>query len=55
MFEQNNESIALDIIFVPHNGKKITFACKSEYNSERKNKVVLLTINDDAKKCIILQ
>ena len=35
-FEQNDTSIALNILFVPHNSEEIKFAYKSNYN-ERKN------------------
>ena len=35
-FEQNDTSIALNILFVPHNSEEIKFAYKSNYN-ELKN------------------
>ena len=36
-FESNNESIGLNIIYVPHNTEKIRHAYKSKYNLNRKN------------------
>ena len=49
-FEQNNTSIALNILFVSHNSEEIKLACKSNYN-KRKNQVILLMINDEANNC----
>ena len=49
-FEQNNNSIALNILFVPHNSEEIKLAYKSNYN-KRKNQVILLMINDEANNC----
>ena len=46
-FEQNNESIALNILFLSKDSEEITLLYKSEYNLERKNEVLLLMINDD--------
>ena len=48
-FELNNESIALNILYVPHNTEKICHAYKSKYNSTRENKVILLMITDGEK------
>ena len=45
-FEQNNTSIALNILFVSRNSDEIKLAYKSNYN-KRKNQVILLTINDE--------
>ena len=39
-FEQNNKTIALNILYVPHNTKKKNLAYKSKYNGKRKNQVV---------------
>ena len=36
-FKSNNESIGLNIIYVPHNTEKIRHAYKSKYNLNRKN------------------
>ena len=49
-FEQNNTSIALNILFVSHNSEEINLAYKSRYN-KRKNQVILLMINDEANNC----
>ena len=48
-FEQNKESIAINVLFSSKDSKKITLLCTSEYNLERENKVLLLMINDDEK------
>ena len=47
--ESNNESIALNILYVPHNTEKIRHAYKSKYNLNRKNQVTLLMITDGEK------
>ena len=49
-FEQNNASIALNILFVSHNSEEVKLAYKSSYN-KRKNQVILLMINDEANNC----
>ena len=46
-FEQNNTSIALNILFVSYNSEEIRLAYKSIYNN-RKSQVILLMINDEA-------
>ena len=46
-FESNNKSIALNILYVPHNIVKICHAYKSKYNLTRENQVILLVITDD--------
>ena len=46
-FEQKNNSIALNVLFVSHNSEDIKLAHKSSYN-KCKNKVILLMINDEA-------
>ena len=48
-FEQNNKRIALNILFVPHNTKKIRLAYKSKHNFKRENQVILLMITDGKK------
>ena len=48
-FEQNNETIALNILYVPYNTEQIRCAYKSKYNNERKNQVILLMITDGEK------
>ena len=50
-FEQNNTSIALNVLFVSYNSEKIKLAYKSRYNNEHKNHVILLMINDEANNC----
>ena len=45
-FEQNNISVALNILFVPHNNEEVKLAYKPNYN-KRKNLVILLMINDE--------
>ena len=52
-FERNNKTIALNILFVPHNEKTISLAYKSKYNRKLENQVVLLIIIND-EQCIIL-
>ena len=48
-FEQNNESVALNVLFASQNSEEITLVYKSEHNLERENKVLLSMINDDEK------
>ena len=45
-FERNNKTIALNILFIPHNEKTINLADKSKYNRKRENQVVLLMITN---------
>ena len=52
-FEQSNTSIALNILFLPHNSEEIKLAYKSNYN-KHKNQVLLLMINDEANNCYYL-
>ena len=47
--ESNNTSIALNILYVPHNTEKICHACKSKYNLTRENQVILLMITNGKK------
>ena len=47
-FESNNE-IALNILYVPHNTKKINIAYKSKHNLTREKKVILLMIGNGEK------
>ena len=49
MFELNNKSIALNILFVPYNNEKIRHASKSKYNSKWQNQVILLMITGGKK------
>ena len=48
-FESNNKSIALSILCVPHNTKKIRDAYKSKNHLTRENQVILLMITDGEK------
>ena len=50
-FEQNNTLIALNVLFVSHDSKNINLTYKLKYNYKRKNQVILLKINDEAKNC----
>ena len=43
---KNNEEVAPNILYAPHNTKTINLAYKSKYNRTRKNQVVLLMITD---------
>ena len=47
-FEQNNKTIALNILFVPYNTEKIKIrlAYKSKYNFKRENQAIFLVITD---------
>ena len=48
-FEQNNESVALNVLFALRNSEEITLLNKSEHNYNPENKVLLLMINDDKR------
>ena len=47
--EQNNKTIALNILFVPYNIEKIRLAYKSKHNLKCDNQVIFL-MNTDGKK-----
>ena len=47
--EQNNTTIAFNVLFVPHNTETIRVAYRSEYNSKREKQVNLLMITDGTK------
>ena len=49
-FEQNNTSIALNVLFVSYNSEEIKLAYKLNYN-KCKNQVILLMINKEANNC----
>ena len=49
-FECNNKTIALNILYVLYNTKKIKPARISKYNNERDNQVNLLMITDETSK-----
>ena len=48
-FEKNNKTIALNILYIPHNPKEITHTYKSKYNLNRENQVIPLMITDGKK------
>ena len=48
-FEQNNQSIALNVLFSSQDSEEITLVYKSEHNLKQENKVLLLMINDNEK------
>ena len=49
MFELNNKSIDLNILYVPHNTEEIKHAYKSNYNLKCEHQVILLIITDGEK------
>ena len=49
-FEKNNKTIALNVLYIPHNTKTISIAYRSEYNNKHKKQVILLMINQ-GKNC----
>ena len=50
-FEENNISVSLNALFVSHNCEEIKLADKSRYKNKRKDHVIFLMINDEAKNC----
>ena len=49
-FEQNNGSIALNVLFSSQNNEEITLVYRSKHNFEPENNAVLLMINDDTEE-----
>ena len=47
-FESNNK-VVLNILYVPHNTKKIDIAYKSKHNLTREKEVILLMISNGEK------
>ena len=45
-FEVNNKNVALNILYVPYNTKKVDTAYKSKYNLIRDNQIILLMISN---------
>ena len=45
-FEQNNKTIALNVLYIPYNAKTISVAYRSEYNNNCKKQVILLMITN---------
>ena len=53
-FEQNNKTIALNILFVLHNAEELSIAYKSKYNHKSiRNQVILLMITDGENGIIL--
>ena len=48
-FEANNKTIALNILCVLYNSKKIRSSYVSKHNLKRENQVILLTISNGEK------
>ena len=48
-FEQNNKTIALNILYVPYNTKQIRPAYMPKYNNKRDSQVILLMITTNDK------
>ena len=48
-FEKNNKTIALNVLYIPHNTKTISVAYRSEYNNKHKKQVILLMITNGRK------
>ena len=48
-FELNNKSIALNILYVPHNTGKIHLAYKSKHNLTSEKQLILLMITNGVK------
>ena len=45
-FEVNNKNVALNILYVPYNTKKVEIAYKSKYNLIRDKQIILLMISN---------
>ena len=48
-FETNNKTIALNVLYVPHNNEEIRHSYISKHNSTRASQVILLMITDVKK------
>ena len=48
-FESNNQSVALNILYVPYNTKEIRHAYISKHNPTRENQGILFMIIDGEK------
>ena len=46
-FEQNNTTVAFNLLFVPYSTKQIRRAHISKYNHKRDNQIILLMITND--------
>ena len=49
IFEQNNDSIGLNVLYVHHGTKNISLAYKSKHNLNREEQVILLMISNGEK------
>ena len=49
-FKMNNKSIALNILFIPHNTEKISQVYKSGFNKTRQKQLILLMITGGQKQ-----
>ena len=47
--EQNNKTIALNILYVPYNTENVRPVYISKYNNERDKQVILLMITDNKR------
>ena len=55
-FESNNKSIALNMLYVPHNTEEIRHVYKPKYNLNCKNQVILLMITNSKKwHCLVVK
>ena len=52
MFEQNNKTIALNILFLQYSTKQIRLAYKSKRNVKREKQVILLMITNGEKMAL---
>ena len=52
-FEQNNNSIALNVLFISHKSEELTLAYELEHNFMQENQALLLMINGGPKNVII--
>ena len=50
----SQKSIALNVLYIPHNREKVRHAYISKHNSTRENKVILLMITDGENGIILL-
>ena len=48
-FDRNNKTIALNVLYIPHNTKTISVAYRSEYNNKRRKQAILLMITNGKK------
>ena len=48
--KKNNETIVLNVLYIPYDTKTICVAYKSKYNNKRKKQVILLMITNGKKQ-----